>query len=95
MINGERVTFESKDEEGRPQFETRPFFWTSIVGIEYSLIQGDKIAKSGKLPSSFRIWSVFFPPYAVIYWPFGFSFDCYDLSNPQKEFIEKCATRAK
>ena len=93
MINGERVTFEAKDEEGRPQYETRPFFWNSIIGIEYSLIQNDKIIKTDKLPSRFRIVSIFWPPYALIYWPVGFGFDCYDLSDPKKEFVEKCPTR--
>jgi len=95
MINGERVTFEAKDDEGRPKFETRPFFWTSTIGIEYSLVQNDKVIKSDRLPSSFRIVSVFWPPYALIYWPFGFRFDCYDLSDPKKEFVEKCPTHDK
>ena len=93
LINGERVAFNAKDEYGNLKFETRPFFWTSIVGIEYSLVQEDKIVKKDRLPSSFRIASIFWPPYAYIYWPVGFSFDCYDLSNPKKEFIEKCPTR--
>jgi hypothetical protein len=95
LINGERVTFESKDDEGRPKFETRPFFWTSVIGIEYSLVQNDKIIKRDRLPSNFRIVSVFWPPYALIYWPFGFSFDCYDLSDLKKEFVEKCPTHNK
>jgi hypothetical protein len=95
MINGERVTFQSKDDEGRPQLETRPFFWTSVMGIEYSLVQNDKIIKTDRLPSSFRIVSVFWPPYALIYWPMGFRFDCYDLSDPKKEFIEKCPVHEK
>ncbi len=90
MINNEKVPLDSKDEQGRLKFETRPFFWTSIVGIEYMLLQNDKIIKKDRLPSSFRIVSIFWPPYAAIYWPFGFSFDCYDLSDPKKEFIEKC-----
>jgi hypothetical protein len=92
LINGERVTFESKDEDGRPKFETRPFFWTSIVGIEYAIVQEEKIVKKDRLPSSFRIASIFWPPYAYIYWPVGFNFDCYDLTDTKKEFIEKCPT---
>lgn len=95
MINGERVTFESKDEDGNPQFEGRPFFWTSIIGVEYSLIQNNKIIKTDRLPSSFRIASIFWPPYAYIYWPVGFRFDCYDLSDPKKEFVEKCPVHEK
>jgi hypothetical protein len=91
MINGERVSFGSKDEDGRVKFERRPFFWTSIIGIEYMLLQDDKIVKKDKLPSAFRISSIFWPPYAYIYWPVGFRFKCYDLSDPKKEFIEQCA----
>ncbi|HTF99128.1 MAG TPA: hypothetical protein VK654_00915 [Nitrospirota bacterium] len=93
LINGERVHFEAKDEDGRPKFETRPFFWTSIIGIEYAIVQDDKIVKKDRLPSSFRIASIFWPPYAYIYWPVGFRLDCYDLSDPKKEFIEKCPKR--
>jgi hypothetical protein len=93
MINDERVAFQSKDEGGRPIFESTPYFWTSVTGIKYSLLQNDKIVKSDRLPSSFRIVSIFWPPYALLYWPFGFSFDCYDLSDPKKEFVEKCSTR--
>lgn len=93
MINGERITFNSRDEDGRQIFERTPFFWTSIVGIEYSLVQNDKIVKTDKLPSEFRIASIFWPPYAYIYWPVGFSLDCYNLSDINKGFVEKCPTR--
>ncbi|HKZ42896.1 MAG TPA: hypothetical protein VJ044_18195, partial [Candidatus Hodarchaeales archaeon] len=79
-INGERVSFDSKDEDKRPKFERTPFFWTSIIGIEFMLLQDDKIVRKGKLPSEFRIASIFWPPYAYIYWPVGFQFECYDLS---------------
>jgi hypothetical protein len=92
MVNGERISLDSKDEAGHVTLEKRPFFWTSIMGIEYALIQDDKIVKKAKLPSSFRIASIFWPPYAYIYWPVGFRFKCYDLSDPKKEFIEKCGT---
>jgi hypothetical protein len=92
MINGERISLDVKDEEGHVKFEKRPFFWNSIMGIEYMLLQDDKIVKKAKLPSSFRIASIFWPPYAYIYWPVGFRFNCYDLSDPKKEFIEKCGT---
>jgi hypothetical protein len=95
MINGERITFQSKDNEGRPLFESRPFFWTSVIGIEYSLLQNDKIIRKDRLQSGFRVVSIFWPPYALIYWPLGFGFDCYDLSDPNKEFVERCPTLAK
>ncbi|HAK58842.1 MAG TPA: hypothetical protein DCO77_00440 [Nitrospiraceae bacterium] len=90
MINGERVSFDSKDKDGRVKFERRPLFWTSIAGIEYMLLEDDNIVKKGRLPSGFRISSIFWPPYAYIYWPVGFRFKCYDLSDTKKKFIEKC-----
>ncbi|HUJ18370.1 MAG TPA: hypothetical protein VL197_10300 [Nitrospirota bacterium] len=93
MINGERVVFNAHDEEGRSKLERRPFFWNSIAGIQYTLLQDDKIIKKDKLPSGFRITSIFWPPYAYIYWPVGFRFACYDLSDPKKEFVEKCTIR--
>ncbi len=93
MINGERVTFDSHDQDGYPKLERLPFFWTSITGIEYAILRGDTIIKKERLPSEFRIASIFWPPYAYIYWPVGFSFDCYDLRDINKEFIEKCPTR--
>jgi hypothetical protein len=92
LINNERVSLETKDKDGRVFFERTPFFWTSIAGIEYALVQDDKIVKKDKLPAEFRIASIFWPPYAFIYWPVGFQFECYDLSDPKKEFVENCAT---
>lgn len=92
MINGERITLASKNEEGRVKFKRSPFFWNSMAGIEYTLLQDDKIVKKDKLPSAFRVASIFFPPYGFIYWPVGFRYKCYDLSDPKKEFIEKCGT---
>jgi hypothetical protein len=90
MINGERIPFNAQDKAGRPMLERRPFFWSSIAGIEYRLVQGNKTVKKDRLPSSFRIVSIFWPPFAYIYWPVGFSFPCYDLSDVNKEFVEKC-----
>jgi hypothetical protein len=92
MINGERIPLDVKDEAGHVTLERRPFFWSSVMGIEYILLQDDKVIKKDRLPSAFRVESIFFPPYAIFYWPIGFRFKCYDLSNPKKEFIEKCAT---
>lgn len=95
MLNGERISFNAKDEEGRVKLDRRPFFWTSVVGIEYMLLQDEKVVKKAKLPSAFRISSIFWPPYAYIYWPIGFRFQCYDLSDPTKEFVEKCGLPGK
>jgi hypothetical protein len=62
--------------------KTRPFFWNSAGGIPYRLEKDGTTLKQGKLKSQFRVVSIFWPPYAVIYWPFGFrSGMTYDLIN--------------
>ena len=64
--------------DGYADVTVRPFFWT---GIHYQLVQGNNVVREGKLDSSFRIASLFWPPYAIIYWPKGFSNDCYDMTK--------------
>jgi hypothetical protein len=93
LIQGERAVFESKtDKEGYPVLETKPYFWNSVAGIKYSLVMNDKVVKEGELSSQFRVVSIFWPPYAFIYWPIGFRLDCYDLT---KDFIAECAPSKK
>ncbi len=92
MIRGERVTFEGKDEAGYSKLKLSPFFWDAVIGVNFSLVQNDKVVREGRLPSQFRVISIFWPPYALIYWPMGFSFECYDLT---KELIDKCPTGEK
>ena len=67
--------------------EIRPFFWTSKSGVKYELLESgeSKILKEGELRTKFRVVSVFWPPYAAIYWPFGFACDCYDFYNDENE----------
>ena len=66
------------EKDGYADVEVTPFFWT---GISYQLVRGDKVVQEGKLDSHFRIASIFWPPYAIIYWPKGFSYDCYDMTK--------------
>lgn len=91
LIRGERVALNTKDKYGFSEYTTRPFFWTSMGGVEYNLVQGDKVLKQGKLPARFRVISIFFPPYAFLYWPLGFDLACSDLT---KEIIEECRPSA-
>jgi hypothetical protein len=66
--------------------KTRPFFWNSAGGIPYRLDKDGATLKQGKLKSQFRVVSIFWPPYAIIYWPFGFrSGMTYDLVNDAPE----------
>ena len=51
---------------------TRPYFWSSAGGIRYRLEKDGQTIKEGKVKSRFRVASIFWPPYALIYWPFGF-----------------------
>lgn len=61
--------------------EMRPFFWNSLDGVNYSLVKEGKTVRKGKLPAEFRIVSIFWPPYAFIYWPMGLKYSCYDLTD--------------
>jgi hypothetical protein len=64
----------------------RPFFWTSASGIRYRLEKDGVIVKQGKLRSEFRPVSIFWPPYAMIYWPMGLKPRIqYDLINDIQE----------
>ena len=71
--------------------ETRPFFWTAAgvppaSGVPYALYKNGKIVKEGKLRAKFRVVSIFWPPYAVIYWPMGLNPDItYDLVNDTQQ----------
>jgi hypothetical protein len=61
---------------------TRPFFWTEVAGIHYRLEKDGSTVQEGKLRAKFRVVSIFWPPYALIYWPVGFRSDLtYDLIN--------------
>ncbi|HEX9397545.1 MAG TPA: hypothetical protein VF943_12505 [Burkholderiales bacterium] len=59
---------------------TRPFFWSAAGGIAYRLEKDGATVQEGKLDSKFRVASIFWPPFALIYWPMGFRTDVtYDL----------------
>ncbi|QBK04458.1 hypothetical protein DW355_06350 [Hylemonella gracilis] len=66
------------------QVATRPFSWGQSGGITYQLKKNDtEVVSSGKLKSSFRIASIFWPPVAIAYWPIGFGWHCYDLRGQE------------
>jgi hypothetical protein len=55
---------------------TKPFFWTAAGmppagGVEYRLLKGDEVVQSGRLRAKFRVVSIFWPPFAALYWPMG------------------------
>ena len=71
--------------------ETKPFFWTAagmppVGGIPYALYKDGKITQKGKLRTKFRPVSIFWPPFALIYWPMGLNPNItYDLVNGKQE----------
>lgn len=63
----------------------KPMFWTAAGvppsgGAKYRLEKDGKEIKRGRLRVAFRPVSIFWPPFALIYWPMGFNSDItYDL----------------
>ena len=80
-INNRAVAVE---ESGK--VSTRPYFWSSIGGVPYRLEKEGQTLKEGRLRAKFRPVSIFWPPYALIYWPAGLNPDItYDLVNDTQE----------
>ncbi|MCB0337144.1 MAG: hypothetical protein KDD62_12590 [Bdellovibrionales bacterium] len=69
---------------------TKPFFWTATGvaphgGAPYALIRNGQVVKRGKLRVKFRPVSIFWPPFALIYWPMGLNPDItYDLVHDKQ-----------
>jgi len=63
------------------KYKTSPFFWDKTGGIPYKLEKSGKTIEEGTLQSNFRIASLFWPPFAIIYWPMGFK-STYDFTEP-------------
>ncbi len=70
---------------------TRPFFWTAAGippggGVEYRLLKDGKAIQQGRLRAKFRVVSIFWPPFALIYWPMGLNPNVtYDLVKGKQE----------
>lgn len=70
---------------------TRPFFWTAagippVGGVEYRLLKNGNVVKKGRLRAKFRPVSIFWPPFAIIYWPMGLNPEItYDLVRDKQE----------
>ena len=82
LPEGTRIYLPSKDRAFTSgKAKSRPFFWNSFGGIEYKLLKGGQTIKEGQLESDFRVTSFFWPPFAILYWPVGFEWNCYDLTG--------------
>jgi hypothetical protein len=66
------------EKDGYADVKVHPFSWK---GASYTLLKDDEVVQTGKLRSSFRVASLFLPPFAIFYWPKGFGSDCYDLTQ--------------
>ncbi len=70
---------------------TKPFFWTAAGippsgGVEYRLLENGKVVQNGRLRAKFRVVSIFWPPFALIYWPMGLNPNItYDLVKGTQE----------
>lgn len=73
------------------QVITKPYFWTAAGvppggGIPYRLEKDGQTTKEGRLRAKFRVVSIFWPPFALIYWPMGLNPNItYDLINDTQE----------
>lgn len=64
-------------------WKTSPFFWSTAGGAPYRLIDKDgNIVRQGKIKTQFRAASIFWPPFALIYWPMGLNKDGFDMTKP-------------
>jgi hypothetical protein len=63
--------------------KTRPFAWSAAGGIPYKITDATSgnTLQEGKLRARFRVGSIFWPPFAIIYWPMGYGQRCYDLTQ--------------
>ena len=66
--------------------EMKPFFWSAAGGVKYRLLKDGEVLKEGTLRAEFRVVSIFWPPFALIYWPMGLNPNItYDLVNDTQE----------
>jgi hypothetical protein len=63
------------------EYKRTPFFWDVTPGIPYRLEKDGQLVREGKLKSHFRVASIFWPPFSLIYWPMRFD-GPYDLTVP-------------
>lgn len=69
-------------------WKTSPFFWSEAGGASYRLVDANgKVVRAGKLKTHFRAASIFWPPFALIYWPMGLHKAGYDLTKPADGYI--------
>lgn len=87
--DSELIVYNREVAQTNAPVKMRPFFWNAAGGVKYRLYQHGSLVKEGKLKTRFRPVSIFWPPYALIYWPMGFGGRCYDLTTASNQkFVE-------
>lgn len=66
-------------EEGK--IDRTPLSWSSAGGIPYRIEKDGAVIRKGKMRAKFRPASIFWPPFAILYWPIGFRLACNDLTG--------------
>jgi hypothetical protein len=66
------------------RYKCSPFFWSKTTGIPYRLEKDGEVVEQGKLKSTFRVSSIFWPPFSIIYSPMKFD-GPYDLTQPNEK----------
>jgi hypothetical protein len=77
------VTDREVTPDANGDWKTSPFFWSETGGAHYRLMNSEgKVIREGKLKTHFRVASIFWPPFALIYWPMGLHDHGFDLTRP-------------
>ena len=63
------------------KIQRAPWSWSSTGGIPYKIEKDGSVVRDGKMKAKFRPASIFWPPYAILYWPMGFRYACNDLTG--------------
>lgn len=69
--------------------ERTPLSWSSAGGIPYKIEKDGQTIREGKMRAKFRPASIFWPPFAILYWPIGFRLACNDLTG---DVAAECST---
>ncbi len=60
--------------------------------MPYEIEKDGEIISEGKMRAKFRPASIFWPPFAILYWPIGFQLDCNDLTV---SYTHACSTEVR
>ena len=83
-----KVTDRTVQTDASGEWKTTPFFWSTTGGAPYFLYdKNGTLVRSGTLKMNFRVASIFWPPFAIIYWPMGLNKTGYDLTKPGDGFL--------